>query len=179
MQEIWKDIEGYEGLYQISSLGNIKSLNYNRQKESKLLKKYINPYNNYTQIRLNKKGVGKTFRVHKLVAKAFIPNPENKPQINHKDGNKSNNKIDNLEWCTQSENLKHASRILKKVFWKNIYDIHLRNKVKVIRSDGKIYNSIKEAKKDINKSNAHITEVCQGKLKTTCGFGWNYYKEGD
>ena len=103
-QEIWKDIEDYNGLYQISSFGRVKSTRYNRYLKLIFNKK------GYARIHLNKKGKLKSFRVHRLVASAFIPNPDNKPQVNHKDGNKTNNCIDNLEWVTNEENYCHAIR---------------------------------------------------------------------
>ena len=112
--EVWKDIEGYEGLYQVSNFGNIKSLPRIRhngkgtyiQKE-KLLKQTFTS-TGYKKVELCKDGKRKGFKVHRLVAIAFIPNPDNKPEVNHIDGNKINNNIDNLEWVTSSENTIHA-----------------------------------------------------------------------
>lgn len=171
MKEIWKDIPGYEGLYQASNLGRIKS-----KKNNKILKLYKNQYG-YLQVRLSKKGIVKLFRVHRLITNTFIYNKYNKPYVNHKDGNKQNNCVENLEWCTQKENVEHAIKILKIDYSKGIEKMHYKNQVKVKREDGKIYNSIKEAKEDINNKNAHIVEVCQGKLKTACGYKWSYVKE--
>lgn len=102
MQEIWKDIPNYEGLYQVSNIGNVKILNANGDK---ILKKSIS--SGYYCVGLK----GKLYYVHKLVAFAFIPNPNNLPLINHKDGNKQNNNINNLEWCTYSHNTKEAYRL--------------------------------------------------------------------
>lgn len=105
MQEIWADIEGYEGLYQASNLGNIKSL-----LTSKLLKASVNS-SGYLKVELHNKGKAKVFYVHRLIASTFIPNPSNKPQVNHRNGNKLCNSVDNLEWVTASENQKHAVEI--------------------------------------------------------------------
>lgn len=107
MQEIWKDIDGYEGLYQVSNLGEIMSLNYMHTKQSQILK-IKKTYDGYNRVNLCKNGKVTTCSVHILVAKAFIPNINNKPQVNHKDGNKDNNRVDNLEWVTGKENVIHS-----------------------------------------------------------------------
>ena len=108
--EEWKDVEGYEGKYQVSNLGKIKSLIFsNRQatfEQEKILKPQKN--RNYLQVSLSKNNKIKIINIHRLVAKAFIPNPNNFPQVNHKDGNKMNNNANNLEWCTCSQNIQHA-----------------------------------------------------------------------
>jgi hypothetical protein len=114
MQEIWKDIKDYEGLYQISNLGKIKSLarKTNNQfcKEDIILKLWLSP-TGYLVINLHKNGKMKYFTVHRLVLKNFVSNPLNKLEINHKDGNKQNNNLNNLEWATSSENHKHAFKL--------------------------------------------------------------------
>lgn len=115
MEEIWKDIEGYEGLYQISNLGRIKSLgNKSNHKNEKIISISSKSFSGYWVIGLCKNGKRKGYIVHRLVAKAFIPNPNNYPQINHKDENKLNNWVDNLEWCTQSYNAKYNNLSKKK-----------------------------------------------------------------
>ena len=122
MKEIWKDIKGYEGYYQVSNLGRVRSLkrvvgagknaNHSTQTlngrilKSAYTKKYV------TTI-LSKDGKTKCFSVHKLVAEAFIPNPDNLPCVNHKDENKHNNKVDNLEWCTYKYNNEYNGRVDK------------------------------------------------------------------
>jgi hypothetical protein len=173
MKEIWRDIPNYEGYYQASTYGNVRNI-----KTGIILKPYINKKNGYAYINLSKNGLSKTIRMHRIIALTFVKNKLNKPCINHKDGNKENNCVSNLEWCTQKENVNHAIKVLKRNYANGINIMHEKNQKKVIRSDGKIYNSIKEAKQDIGNINAHIVEVCQGKLKTTCGYGWQYLKEG-
>lgn len=114
-EEIWKPVKGYEDFYEVSNFGEVRS--YDRMvsngngfylKKGRLMKNSPTS-TGYYKIRLtNKQGVGKEYKVHRLVAFAFIPNPENKPFINHIDGNPINNHVSNLEWCTQSENMYHA-----------------------------------------------------------------------
>lgn len=109
MDEVWKDIEGYEGLYQVSNTGEVKSLNYQGSGEIKLLKQYTDK-RGYKRIELSKNGKGKTYLVHRLVALVFIPNPDDSPMVNHKDENPSNNNVNNLEWCTHEYNMNYGTR---------------------------------------------------------------------
>ena len=112
MEEEWRDIRSYEGLYQVSNLGNVKSFNNRiKNKNPMILKQTIDRKNGYLTVSLSKNGKKKIHRVHKLVASIFIDNPNNYPVINHKDGNKLNNCVDNLEWCTYKQNIIHS--------WKN------------------------------------------------------------
>ena len=99
MEEIWKDIQDYEGTYQVSNFGNIKGCNGLRKLDNS---------NGYSKLTLHLNSKKHKFYAHRLVAIHFIPNPNNLPQVNHKDGNKENNCKDNLEWCTDSENKLHA-----------------------------------------------------------------------
>ena len=102
-EENWIDIEGYEGVYQVSNLGRVKSLNYHRSGKEKIMTPNLTK-KGYLRIRLMSNGKTERYLVHRLVAQAFIPNHQNKPQVNHIDGNPSNNCVDNLEWCTNKEN---------------------------------------------------------------------------
>ncbi|NFG01740.1 hypothetical protein FCV36_05215 [Clostridium sporogenes] len=108
-QEIWKDIKGYEGLYQVSNLGKVKSLITTQSRRIGILKSYN--HSGYRRINLYKNGKGKKYYIHRLVAKAFISNVNNYPEVNHIDGNKQNNRVENLEWCTSSQNQIHAFKI--------------------------------------------------------------------
>ena len=112
--EQWRDVPGYEGIYQVSNFGFVKRLPitlHNRFYKEKLLTICHNSGTGYDFVCLRKNDRDKNFSVHRLVAEAFIPNPNNLPEVNHIDGNKQNNFVDNLEWCTRSDNLKHASNI--------------------------------------------------------------------
>lgn len=149
VKEIWKDIKRYKGLYQVSNIGNIKRLNsfakirggHKRLVKEKLIKFYF-AGKGYTYVTLSK-GIIKHFLVHRLVAIAFIPNPENKPEVNHKNGVKNDCKTINLEWCTHSENTKHAfdtglnwqhkgeNNIWHKLTWTDVAIIRESSKLKV------------------------------------------------
>ena len=107
MQEIWKPIEGTDGRYEVSNTGKVRSTNYNKSGICRELKQKIDRYG-YCVVTLHMDGKQKYPTVHRLVAKAFIPNPENKPQVNHRSGVKTDNNVDNLEWSTTSENVQHA-----------------------------------------------------------------------
>ena len=102
MLEKFKDVQGYEGLYQVSTWGRVYNVLANKMVHTEVTKK------GYLRVDLFKNGTRKHHKVHRLVAKAFIPNPNNKPQVNHIDGNKQNNSITNLEWVTNRENCEHA-----------------------------------------------------------------------
>ena len=108
--EEWRDIKGYEGLYQVSNKGRVKSLGNNKTKKEKILS--LKPSNNgYIRVYLCKNGKQKPFSVHRLVAQAFLLNPNNLPVVNHKDENKLNNNVENLEWCTVAYNNTYGTKI--------------------------------------------------------------------
>ena len=105
----WCDIIGYENEYQINQFGEIRTLkNSSKRKKYDILKPQINSKNGYVYQMLYKNGKGKLWRVHRLVAMIFLPNPYNLPQVNHKNGDKTDNRVENLEWCSQEQNMIHA-----------------------------------------------------------------------
>lgn len=113
--EIWKDIKGYEGKYQVSNYGNVKSLNYRRTKTEKVLKPW-DAGRGYLQVVFTRK----KYAIHRLVAETFISNPNHYSDVNHIDGNKKNNHVDNLEWCTRKHNIQHAWKLgLSKPYMRN------------------------------------------------------------
>ena len=148
-ETVWKDINGYEGLYQVSSNGEVRRLY--KEREPRVLVKCLNTIG-YKVVTFSKKSERKVFYTHRLIAEYFIPNPENKPQINHKDGIKSNDNISNLEWCSGSENLLHAYKTgLKEVTDKGKEAISKVNRIKVINTKtGEIYKSIRDTAKSAN-----------------------------
>lgn len=185
--EIYKDIRGFEGKYQISNYGNVKSLHFCNGKKEKILKQTI--CRNYLEVCLSKNNKAKSYFVHRLVAQAFIPNPLNLPEVNHKDGNKHNNKQENLEWCTRLENMRHAKEhnLIKIVRGKDHYMYHkygsLHHNAKKIKQLDKNNNLIRvwecaiDIEREIGIKRSNICKCCKGKRKTTGGYKWEYLTE--
>lgn len=166
--EEWRPVVGYEGFYEASSNGNIRSVPRLSTK-GKVLKQHVNSRNGYAYVSLSKNNVQKTKRVHRLVAAAFWGDlPE--MQINHKNGIKTDNCLNNLEYCTQSENMKHAYRTgLEKVTW---------GKAVICLDDGEIYKTATDCAKAYGGSRANqITRVCNGKRKHFRKKRFMYYDE--
>lgn len=176
MEEIWKDIKGYEGLYQVSNFGRIKSVKeFNYQKILKLSKN--DARGGYMQVVLCKNGVTKMFRVHRLVAMMFLPNPENLPQVNHKDENKENNSVDNLEWCTMEYNLEYSDVAHRWVSC-GLKQIE-KMKKPVCQYDRygyliKEYESIRDAERETGVLSQGISRCCMGKQSYSGNFVWRY-----
>jgi hypothetical protein len=175
MQEVFKDIAGANGIYQVSNLGNVKSYN-NKNKQPKILTA-INQNKGYTVVNL-KGDVKKICTIHRLVAKAFIPNPKNKREVNHINGIKNDNRVENLEWSTSSENRIHAYKIgLQKGHEKKGKDSPLSMPVVQLTLDNVIvanYSGAKEASKQLGADASEICRCCNGKRKTVRGFKFQY-----
>ena len=164
-KEIWKDILNYEKIYQVSNLGRIKSLLFNKEK---ILKTRIHP-SGYELVNLK----NKTYRVHYLVAQAFIPNPDNLPEINHKNEIKNDNRVNNLEWCSRKYNCNYGS-LPKKV------SKRFSKKVAIIDETGKercYFPSASFAEEILNIDHSSIIKCCKGKIKTAGGYKWRYVDE--
>lgn len=157
MKEIWKDIEGYEGIYQVSNLGRVKSVdhydNMNRFWNGKIRKLSLDGKGNYFRVGFTG---NKFFLVHRLVAKAFISNPDNKPEVNHKDQNKTNNCADNLEWCNRSYNNAYGGRSRGE---KNPVCKLTEAQVKEIRERHNNGERTRDIAKDYNVSDSRIADI--------------------
>lgn len=188
MVETWKDVKGYEGIYQVSDLGNVRSLdrfitNTNgvgfRKIKGVCLKLTTNN-SGYKCITLHKKGIIKTVTVHRLMALHFIPNPDNLTDINHKDENKSNNTISNLEWVSHEYNMNYGERnkkASKKLKGTRTFG-DAGNATQVICIDtGKVFDSITRASLLCNCNASGISQCCR-KISKTCGsYRWMYYTD--
>ena len=194
MEEIWKDIEGYEGLYQVSNLGRVRSLdriipsklkNNNFVKKKGKIIQLRKKKDGYVQVKLKKDGSQKLMSVHRLVAKAFIDNPNNYEIVNHKDNNPENNNEKNLEWCTQSYNIKYSynqKRSKSPKYWKGKLGINHCRAKQVNQYDLNFkyintYGSIGEAERITGISHGNIISCCKGNYKTAGGYIWRYKEE--
>jgi hypothetical protein len=179
----WAEIKGYEGLYQVSSFGIVRSLPRIIKQGSRVVRvngktlTQCNDGRGYRIVVLSKNGVHKSIRVHRLVADAFLSNPENKSEVNHIDGNKENNKVSNLEWATRSENMAHA-------FMTGLAKLPPAQEFKKVAQYTRsgmllnIFDSIKGAGKHTGTDMSDICNCCRGNRKTAGGFIWQYAEEG-
>lgn len=176
-EEIWKPIKGYENKYLISSHGRLLSKNYKITKKNKLLKLVLNKHG-YFQAILYASGVYKIVRVHRLVAETFIPNPENKPQVDHINTIRTDNRVENLRWVTNLENSynKYTIKKTRENGKRTIKFAIEKTKRKVICVEtGVVYNSTKEAADYINVHIASLTRPLKYPNRTAGGFHWIYY----
>lgn len=179
MKEVWIPIKGYEGLYEISNYGNVKALNY----RNRGITKNITPKKHnrgYLHVILYKQNTSKSFLVHRLVAEHFIKKDANQNEINHKDGDKTNNHIDNLEWCTHKENIHHFLDCLIDKKYGGVRKRRAFKRLnKVLQLDMnnnllKTWDNLSSIKHALNFNESHIQEVCEQKRKTAYGYKWKY-----
>lgn len=184
--EIWKNIEGYEN-YQVSNLGRVKSLNYNKTGREEILK-CNKSKNGYLRLSLHQGKDKKTLLVHRLVAQAFIPNPDNKPEVNHKNTIKDDNRLENLEWCTKIENQRNPlTRIhyseaqlgtKNHMYGKFSKQHHRSRSILQFTKDGilvKKWDCTSDVERELNISQGNISKHLKGKFKTIGGYVWKYY----
>ncbi|WCT58847.1 NUMOD4 domain-containing protein [Limosilactobacillus vaginalis] len=177
--EIWKPVRNYEGLYEVSNMGRVKSISHKSWNgkgyfltKPKIIKPRIKRFG-YLSVALSKNNKAKEFKVHRLVAIAFIPNPQNLPQVNHKDENKLNNRVSNLEWCTPKYNNNYGEHT-KNISQSLLKNHRLRpvlqlNNGKVIRR----WKSINELKNTRFKT-SYIYSTMAGRYSTAYGYSWKY-----
>lgn len=190
MDEIWKDIVGYEGFYQVSNTGKVRSLDSvvvtkdgrRWNKAGKVLKPFYGPKSDcYPKVELGYNGCKKEY-IHRLVAMAFIPNPDGLPEVNHIDEDKANNNVGNLEWCSRRYNNMHGTaRARRKAHTDYVVAGKKRSKA-VIQYDGSM-NAIKEwesltaAARELHCKIGNISRSCRTKKWKTCGYNWRYADE--
>lgn len=179
MKEIWKDIKGYEGLYQISNLGNVKSMNYNGTGKERILIPGKQP-NGYLIVKLSKNGIIKNFLIHRLVGQTFIENPKNLPQVNHIDEDKTNNCVDNLEWCTAEYNNNYGARSARGLETKKLKKCkNAERTVLQFTKDGKFVNEYPSISEAFRCTGIYQSRICYCCKNIKCynsagGYIWKY-----
>ena len=196
-KEIWKDIVGFEGMYQISNMGRVKSVERTawsglnggcyRTVPERILKAMKNS-NGYLYVQLCKDGINKNYTVHQLVGNAFLSNPQDYKELNHRDEDKTNNCVNNLEWCSRSYNLTYNGRAKKageKLRGRKQSEEHIKKRSKSILGIDKVtgliveFPSAKEAEREMGIAQSNITKCCKGKLNSCGGFYWMYKNNND
>ena len=178
MEEIWKPVRNYEGLYEVSNMGKVKSLNYRKTGKERILKVGYDECG-YPLVALCKEGKMKTYRVHRLVGQAFCENLMGYTELNHIDEDKQNNRADNLEWCSRQYNVtyngraKKAGKKIGKKLSKPVYSIN--------KESGLItyWESAIVASRQLNISQSSIWQCCNGRRKSAGGYYWHYADESE
>lgn len=169
MNEIWKDIPGYEGLYQVSNMGRVLSLHYRKSNKARLLSPRKERHN-YLNVFLCKNGHKEIKKIHQLVALAFLPNPNKYTEINHKDENPQNNRADNLEWCSRNYNMNYGNRASKFIEASGHKILQMDMSCNVIKE----WPSVRTAAKHIGVANQNLFATLKGRQKTCGGYKWKY-----
>ena len=196
-KEIWKDIEGFEGLYQVSNYGRVKSLNYNRTGKERILKAGKNS-DGYLQVNLCKDGKMKNYKVHQLVGNAFLSNPQGYNELNHRDEDKTNNCVENLEYCSRSYNNTYngrAKKIGKKLRGRKQSEETIKKRAEKLTNNPKIskpviaidvrtgliieFVSSREAERETGIANQSICACLKGRQNSAGGFYWMYKNNND
>ena len=164
MKEKWKSIIGYENIYEVSNLGDVRVILKSGNDYRAMKQEYVG--NGYRRITLSKNGVAKHFSVHRLVAQTFIPNPDNLPQVNHIDEDKTNNRVDNLEWCTPKYNINFGNSLAKRA--KSQSKAVLVTKIDT--GEKMVFESRNLAAKMLEVDMRHLKYCLDGKLKKHHGF---------
>ena len=186
-EEIWKPVKNYEERYAVSNMGRVKSLDRitvgkddKKYRFKECILKGIQTKGGYLQVNLyDSKSRRNRLLIHRLVAEAFISNPENKPQVNHKDEDKTNNRVTNLEWMTSKENNNYGTHI-ERVAKANRNHVALSKVVAQYSKDGKlieVYQSVHEAARQLDIGATHIAAAARGVYKTSGGFVWEYVED--
>lgn len=166
MREVWRPVKGYEGRYDVSDKGEIRS--YYRAKSIGRILLQRNEGHGYKQVALYNNGKRTEKRVHVLVAEAFLGEAPVGSEVNHKNGDKADNRAENLEWSTHSWNMEHAFEM----------GLHAHPRRRCVCGDGREFSSIAEAARETGADRTKITACCRGRIKSTCGLTWRYAEEG-
>lgn len=173
--EVWRDIPGYEGMYMVSSYGRVRRIRLSKREGNGIRVTRLTT-NGYVKVNLSKDGVTYHVTVHRLVAQAFIPNPNNLPQVNHKDEDKTNNHVENLEWCDARYNNNYGT---KKTRFRatRLNDPRVSKPVLQFTMDGKLvaeYPSVREASRATGFLHGNIKNCCRGKVASAYKFKWAF-----
>ena len=165
-EEIWCPIKGYEGLYEVSDQGRVRSIKFGKERILKPLRNTCG----YLQVDLWKNGEHKMYLVHRLVAQTFTPNPDNLTEVNHKDEDKDNNSVQNLEWCDRKYNINYGNR-------NQMVSIKLSKPVLQYTKSGEFvreWKSTKDVQRNLGYFHNNISNCCNGKCKSSNGFIWKF-----
>ena len=165
-EEIWCPIKGYESQYQVSDQGRVKSLKFGKER----IRKQVRIPKGYLQVQLWKNGEMKWYLVHRLVAQAFIPNPNNLPEVNHKDEDKENNSVQNLEWCDRKYNVNYGTGIQRQAEKLSTPVLQYTKSGEFVKE----WKSASDVQINLNYNQSNISKCCTGKCKSAYNFIWKF-----